>query len=242
MIEIIPAIDIIGGKCVRLSKGDYAQKTVYYDSPVDAAMSFADAGSQRLHLVDLDGAKSQHIVNYRVIEDIASKTGLVIDFGGGIKSDDDVRIAFESGAAMITGGSIAVKNPDMFLHWLSVYGADRIILGADAKDGKIATTGWLESSDTDILPFIGGYASKGVQKVISTDIECDGMLQGPSVELYKKILAGIPGIELIASGGVGSMADVDALNGINVPAVIVGKAIYEGRITLKELENLNLNR
>lgn len=241
MIEIIPAIDIIAGKCVRLSKGDYEQKTVYYDSPVEAAKCFAGAGSKRLHLVDLDGAKSQHIVNYRVIGEIASKTGLVIDFGGGIKSDEDVRIAFESGASMITGGSIAVKNPDMFLHWLSEYGADRIILGADAKGGKIATTGWLESSGTDILPFIEGYAAKGVRKVISTDIECDGMLQGPSIELYKKILAGTGGIELIASGGVGSMTDVEALNEINVPAVIVGKAIYEGRITLKELENLNLN-
>lgn len=242
MIEIIPAIDIIGGKCVRLAKGDYGQKTVYYDSPVEAAKRFAGAGSRRLHLVDLDGAKSQHIVNYRVIEEIASKTGLVIDFGGGIKSDEDVRIAFDSGAAMITGGSIAVKNRDMFLRWLSAYGPERIILGADAKDGKIATSGWLEGSDRDIVPFIEEYAAKGVRKVISTDIECDGMLQGPSVELYKEILSVAGGIELIASGGVGSMADVEALDEINVPAVIVGKAIYEGRITLKELEISNLSR
>ena len=181
MIEIIPAIDIIDGKCVRLSKGDYAQKSVYYDSPLEAAKCFEGAGSRRLHLVDLDGAKSQHIVNYDVISEIASKTSLVIDFGGGVKCDEDVRIAFDSGASMVTGGSIAVKDPDMFLRWLSVYSADRIILGADAKDGKIATSGWMVPSDTDILPFIAGYAEKGVRKVISTDIDCDGMLQGPSV-------------------------------------------------------------
>ena len=241
MIEIIPAIDIIDGKCVRLSKGDYAQKSVYYDSPLEAAKCFEGAGSRRLHLVDLDGAKSQHIVNYDVISEIASKTSLVIDFGGGVKCDEDVRIAFDSGASMVTGGSIAVKDPDMFLRWLSVYSADRIILGADAKDGKIATSGWMVPSDTDILPFIAGYAEKGVRKVISTDIDCDGMLQGPSVGLYKRILSEVGGIGLIASGGVGSMADVMALDEINVPAVIVGKAIYEGRITLAELEKLNLN-
>ncbi len=242
MIEIIPAIDIIEGHCVRLSKGDYQQKKVYSASPVEVAKGFEDAGCKRLHLVDLDGAKSNHIVNYKVLEEIASKTNLVIDFGGGIKSDEDASIAFNSGAKMITGGSIAVKSPEVFENWITKYGSEKIILGADAKDGMIATVGWLEESDKEIIPFIKSYVSKGVIRVISTDIECDGMLQGPSVELYRKMLVEIPEIELIASGGVSSVADVVALDVINVPAVIVGKAIYEGRITMKELERLNTGR
>ncbi|MFI3239307.1 MAG: 1-(5-phosphoribosyl)-5-[(5-phosphoribosylamino)methylideneamino]imidazole-4-carboxamide isomerase [Bacteroidales bacterium] len=242
MIEIIPAIDIIDGHCVRLSKGDYEQKKVYSASPVEVAKGFEDAGCKRLHLVDLDGAKSNHIVNYKVLEEIATKTNLVIDFGGGIKSDEDANVAFNSGAKMITGGSIAVKNPEVFENWITKYGSEKIILGADAKDGMIATVGWLEESDKEIIPFIKSYVSKGVIRVISTDIECDGMLQGPSIELYRKMLVEIPEIELIASGGVSSVADVVALNDINVPAVIVGKAIYEGRITMKELERLNTGR
>jgi phosphoribosylformimino-5-aminoimidazole carboxamide ribotide isomerase len=239
MIEIIPAIDIIGGKCVRLSQGDYNQKREYSASPVDVAKGYADAGCRRLHLVDLDGAKSKHIVNWRVLEAIATATNLIIDFGGGLKSDDDLRIAFDSGAAKVTGGSIAVKNPEIFLKWLSKFGSERIILGADAKDGKIATDGWTESSDNDILTFIGKYVESGITQVISTDISRDGMLTGPSVELYKKILEKLPKLQLIASGGVGGMQDVDALEAINAPAVIVGKAIYENKITLKDLENYN---
>lgn len=242
MIEIIPAIDIIEGHCVRLSKGNYTQKKVYSASPVEVAKGFEDAGCKRLHLVDLDGAKSNHIVNYKVLEEIATKTNLVIDFGGGIKSDEDANIAFNSGAKMITGGSIAVKNPEIFESWIEKYGSEKIILGADAKDGMIATVGWLEESDKEIIPFIKSYVQKGIIRVISTDIECDGMLQGPSVELYRKMLVEIPEIELIASGGVSSVADVVALNDINVPAVIVGKAIYEGRITMMDLERLNISR
>lgn len=239
MIDIIPAIDIIDGKCVRLSKGDYEQKKIYNESPLDVAKGFADAGCKRLHLVDLDGAKSNHIVNHKILEAIASHTNLIIDFGGGLKSNEDIKIAFESGASMITGGSIALKNPELFEYWLDIYGNDKIILGADAKNRKIAATGWLENSDTDIIPFISGYATKGITKVISTDIDCDGMLQGASIELYKEILEQLPAIYLIASGGVSSMVDIENLDKINVPAVIVGKAIYEGRISLKELETIN---
>lgn len=240
MIEIIPAIDIISGKCVRLSKGDYEQQTVYSESPVEVAKAFEGAGCKRLHLVDLDGAKSSHIVNYKVLEDIASSTSLVIDFGGGIKSDEDVHIAFESGAAMITGGSIAVKSPALFESWISKFGPDKIILGADAKDKKIATNGWLDNSEHSIVPFINSYLEKGISKVISTDISKDGMLQGTSIELYTELLEQCPGIYLIASGGVASLDDLRQLEEINVPAVIAGKALYEGRITLKDLENENI--
>ena len=242
MIDIVPAIDIIGGKCVRLSKGDYDTKKVYNESPLDVARSFEDAGCMLLHLVDLDGAKSKHIVNYRVIEAIAGHTQLHIDFGGGLKSDDDLRIAFESGAEKVTGGSIAVTNHEVFEGWLNKYGSDAIILGADARGGKISTNGWLDDSDEQIVPFIRQYMEKGVTQVISTDIDCDGMLTGPSVELYKTILAELPALRLIASGGVSCMADVEALDAIGVPAVIVGKAIYEGRITMKELEHFNLQK
>lgn len=242
MIEIIPAIDIIGGKCVRLSQGDYSQVKSYADDPLDMALRFVDAGCRRLHLVDLDGAKANHIINYKTLERIAAKTTLTIDFGGGIKSDDDLRIAFDSGAAMVTGGSIAVNSPDIFTEWLKRYGPDVIILGADAKNRKIATSGWVDNSTIDIIDFIAKYRSNGVKKVISTDISLDGMLSGPSIELYSDILDKFDGIHLIASGGISSIDDVNRLNEINIPEVIVGKALYESRITIKQLESFNLNR
>ncbi|MDD6006775.1 MAG: 1-(5-phosphoribosyl)-5-[(5-phosphoribosylamino)methylideneamino]imidazole-4-carboxamide isomerase [Bacteroidales bacterium] len=242
MIEIIPAIDIIGGKCVRLSRGDYDQKKVYNDNPLEVARRFADVGCKRLHLVDLDGAASQHIVNYRILEMIATHTPLTIDFGGGLKSDEDVRIAFESGAKMITGGSIAVKNPMLFEHWIKAFGSERVILGADANHGKIVTMGWRETSQLEIVPFIRRYTELGIKKVISTDTECDGMLSGPSLESYRKILEEIPNVYLIASGGVSGMGDIEALGEMNIPEVIVGKAIYEGRITLADIEKHNLLR
>lgn len=237
MITIIPAIDLIDAKCVRLSQGDYNQKTVYNENPLEVAKMFEDAGIKRLHLVDLDGAKAQHIVNHKVLETIASKTNLVIDFGGGLKSDEDLRIAFESGASMITGGSIAVKNRSTFESWIAQYGAEKIILGADAKNGKIAVSGWQEDSDEEIISFIKSYTEKGVSKVISTDIARDGMLTGPSIELYKEIMAEFPSLELIASGGIATMKDIHELNEMGVPGVITGKAIYEGRIKLEEIKN-----
>lgn len=234
-IKIIPAIDLIDAKCVRLSQGDYNQKTVYNESPLEVAKMFEDAGIERLHLVDLDGAKAQHIVNHKVLEIIATKTNLVIDFGGGLKSDDDLRIAFESGASMITGGSIAVKNASIFENWIRKYGAEKIILGADAKDGKIAVSGWQETSSEDILPFISNYVEKGISKVISTDISKDGMLSGPSFDLYENILSELPELELIASGGIAVMEDIIKLDEMNIPGVITGKAIYEGKIKLEEI-------
>lgn len=235
MIEIIPAIDIIEGKCVRLSQGDYAQKKVYNENPLEVAKEFEAAGIRRLHLVDLDGAKAKHIVNYKVLESIATHTDLTIDFGGGLKSDEDLRIAFESGAKMVTGGSIAVKEPDTFLSWLDKFGAERIILGADVKDEKIAVSGWIESTNLELLPFVKDFVERGVDKVICTDISKDGMLKGPSIDLYKRMLAEIPSLYLIASGGVSSMKDIEELNEANVPAVITGKAIYEGRIKMEEI-------
>ncbi len=238
MIEIIPAIDLIDGKCVRLSQGDYAQKTIYNENPLEVAKMFADAGIRRLHLVDLDGAKAHHIVNYKVLERITAGTDLIVDFGGGLKTDDDLRIAFECGASMVTGGSIAVKNPDVFLSWISTFGAEKIILGADVKDEKIAVSGWLETTDIELIPFIKNFTEKGISKVICTDISKDGMLQGPAIELYKKMLASQPEIYLIASGGVSSIKDIEMLHEASVPAVITGKAIYEGRISLKQLTDL----
>jgi len=235
MITIIPAIDLIDAKCVRLSQGDYNQKTVYNENPLEVAKMFEDAGITRLHLVDLDGAKAKHIVNYKVLETIASKTNLLIDFGGGLKSDEDLRIAFESGAQMVTGGSIAVKDREIFLRWIETYGAEKIILGADAKDKKIAVSGWQEVSELPILDFIESYTSKGIQKVISTDIARDGMLSGPSIELYNEILEQFPKLELIASGGIASMKDIHELNEMGVPGVITGKAIYENKISLGEI-------
>jgi len=235
MIEIIPAIDLIDGKCVRLSQGDYAQKTIYNENPLEVARMFADAGIRRLHLVDLDGAKAHHIVNHKVLETIASKTNLIIDFGGGLKTDDDLRIAFECGASMVTGGSIAVKNPEVFASWIEKFGGEKIILGADVKDEKIAVGGWIETTDIELMPFISNYLNKGISKVVCTDISKDGMLSGPAIDLYKKMLEQEPSMYLIASGGVSSMQDIEALIENNVPAVITGKAIYEGRIKLSEL-------
>ncbi|WP_299579777.1 1-(5-phosphoribosyl)-5-[(5-phosphoribosylamino)methylideneamino]imidazole-4-carboxamide isomerase [uncultured Sunxiuqinia sp.] len=234
-ITIIPAIDLIDAKCVRLSQGDYNQKTVYNENPLEVAKMFEDAGITRLHLVDLDGAKAQHIVNYKVLETIAGKTNLVVDFGGGLKSDEDLKIAFESGAQMVTGGSIAVKNRETFLSWIENYGAGKIILGADAKDKKIAVSGWQEVSELSILDFIASYTSQGIQKVISTDIARDGMLSGPSIDLYKEIMAQFEGLELIASGGIATMKDIHELDEMGVPGVITGKAIYENKISLKEI-------
>ena len=237
MIELIPAIDIIDGKCVRLSQGDYNSKKVYNENPVEVAKELEAHGIRRLHVVDLDGAASHHVVNYRTLEQIASRTSLVIDFGGGVKSDEDLVIAFESGAQMVTGGSIAVKNPERFCHWLQTYGSERIILGADVKDHKIAVNGWKDESACELFPFLEDYIGKGIRKVICTDINCDGMLQGPSISLYKEMLETYPDLYLIASGGVGSTEDIRQLEATGIPAVIFGKALYEGRITFKELEN-----
>lgn len=235
MIELIPAIDLIDGKCVRLTQGDYDTKKVYNEDPTEVAKQFEDCGIRRLHVVDLDGAREKHIVNYKTLERLATQTSLVIDFGGGLKSDDDLRIAFESGAQMVTGGSIAVKSPEVFETWLQKYGSERIILGADAKDEKIAVSGWQETTTQELIPFIENYHKKGITKVICTDISCDGMLQGPSVELYKKIRTALPDIYLIASGGIGSMNDITTLEENGIQSVIFGKAIYEGKITLKDL-------
>ena len=241
MIEIIPAIDLIDGKCVRLSQGDYSQKIVYNENPLEVAKMFAEAGIRRLHLVDLDGAKAHHIVNHKVLEIITSSTDLVVDFGGGLKSDDDLRIAFECGAGMVTGGSIAVKDPDIFTSWITKFGGEKIILGADVKDEKIAVGGWLETTELDLMPFIDNYMKLGINKVICTDISKDGMLQGTAIDLYKKMLASQPNLYLIASGGVSSMKDVELLHEAFIPAVIIGKAIYEGKIKLKELTRLILD-
>ncbi|CAG5081331.1 1-(5-phosphoribosyl)-5-[(5-phosphoribosylamino)methylideneamino]imidazole-4-carboxamide isomerase [Parvicella tangerina] len=236
-MRIIPAIDIIEGKCVRLTEGDYNSKKVYNENPLEVAKEFEDNGIQYLHLVDLDGAKASRIINHRVLEEIASETQLSIDFGGGIKRNDDVRIALESGAKQITGGSIAVKDQELFLNWIEQYGPDKIILGADCKDRKIATSGWIETSKIDVLDFIQQYIEKGIQQVICTDISKDGNLAGPSFELYEEILSKTS-VNLIASGGVSSMHDLERLKKLGCEGVIIGKAIYEGRITLNELREL----
>lgn len=240
-MRIIPAIDIINGKCVRLTKGDYNTEIVYNENPLEVAKMFEDAGIRYLHLVDLDGARSNKICNYRILEQIATKTRLVIDFGGGIKSDEDILIAFNSGASQITGGSIAVKDPGLFLSWLGLYTSKRIILGADAKDEKVQTNGWMEASKQELLPFIKSFFQQGIEYVITTDIARDGMLNGPSLDLYKKILEKLPEIKLIASGGISSMIDVLAVEKTGCEGAIIGKAIYENRITLKDLEQFNLN-
>ena len=234
-MEIIPAIDIIDGKCVRLTQGDYSQKKEYSSDPLAMARQFEAAGIRRLHLVDLDGARQKKIVNYKVLEQIATHTQLHIDFGGGVQSDEDLRLAFESGAQQVTGGSIAVKNPVLFESWLAKYGSEKIILGADAKDRKIAVSGWQESTETDLLDFLHAYRQKSVKYAICTDVAKDGLLQGPSIDLYREILQEIPDLCLIASGGVSNIRDVEQLKEANVYGVIIGKAIYEGRITLKEL-------
>lgn len=233
-MRIIPAIDIINGKCVRLTKGDYSTEKIYRKDPLDAAREFEDAGIQYLHLVDLDGAKSNQIINYKTLYKIASKTSLQIDFGGGLKSDADLKIAFENGASQITGGSIAVKNPELFQSWLITYGNEKIILGADCNNRRIATQGWLESSSLDVIDFIKEYEKKGVKYVICTDIAKDGMLEGTSNDLYKEILQKTT-VKLIASGGVSSLDDLHTLKELGCDGTIVGKAIYEGKIKLKEL-------
>jgi phosphoribosylformimino-5-aminoimidazole carboxamide ribotide isomerase len=238
-LKIIPAIDIIDGKCVRLSKGDYSTKKIYNEHPLEVAKQFEAHGIQFLHLVDLDGAKSKHIVNHKVLEQIASNTRLQIDFGGGLKTDDDLRIAFESGANQITGGSIAVKDRETFKSWINKYGADKIILGADALDEKIAVSGWQEESTEQLIPFIKGYQMEGIAYVICTDISKDGMLQGPSFELYKKIVLNFQHdkkIKLIASGGISKFDELPKLAEIGCEGAIIGKAIYENRISLKQLE------
>ena len=236
MIEIIPAIDIIDGKCVRLTQGDYNQKTVYNEDPVEVAMMFEDAGIKRLHTVDLDGARSSHVVNTRVIERIATHTNLTIDFGGGIKSDEDLRKAFDAGAQMVTIGSVAVKEPELFSSWVETYGGEKIILGADVKNGYISISGWLEEGEQKLMDFICHHTKNGIHNVLCTDISRDGMLQGPAIELYKDIMVHYPTLHLIASGGVSCINDIERLNDAGIPAVVFGKAIYEGRINLKELE------
>ncbi|WP_312556395.1 1-(5-phosphoribosyl)-5-[(5-phosphoribosylamino)methylideneamino]imidazole-4-carboxamide isomerase [Empedobacter brevis] len=236
-MRIIPAIDIIDGKCVRLSQGDYGTKKIYNENPLEVAKEFEDYGIKYLHLVDLDGAKSKQIINYKTLEFIASKTNLKIDFGGGIKTNDDIRIAFECGANQITGGSVAVQNPTLFQEWVSRYGSEKIILGADAKDRKIATHGWLETSELDVIDFITTYTEKGIDYVICTDISKDGMLQGTSNELYTEILASAD-VKLIASGGVSSIDDLIKVKELGCEGVILGKAIYEGRIELRVLSRM----
>ncbi len=235
MIELIPAIDIINGQCVRLTKGDYDQKTVYRDSPAEVAHEFEEIGFERLHVVDLDGAKSKHIVNSLALHHIATKTNLRIDFGGGIKTDSDIETAFANGAEMVTVGSIAVTNPDLFISWMKKYGAERMILGADVRNGKISINGWKEDSTEDLLPFLQKYTDAGMKNVLCTEISKDGTLQGPAIELYCQIMEAYPQLHLIASGGVSSMADIQALDKAGIPAVVFGKAIYEGKINLKEL-------
>ena len=234
MIELIPAIDIINGQCVRLTKGDYDQKTVY-GKPLDMALEFERIGYKRLHVVDLDGAKSKHIVNDAVLREITSSTNLVVDFGGGIKTDEDIEKAFAAGASMVTIGSIAVTNPDLFMGWLEQYGTDRMILGADVRHGKISINGWKEDSAEDLLPFLKKYVDAGVRNVLCTEISKDGTLAGPAIELYQEIMDAYPQLHLIASGGVSSLNDIIALNATGIPAVVFGKAIYEGKINLNEL-------
>ena len=233
-IELIPAIDIIDGQCVRLTKGDYAQKTVY-GNPLDMAQEFEALGFHRLHVVDLDGAKAKHIVNGQVLHDITTATRLTVDFGGGIKSEEDIELAFQNGAAMVTVGSVAVTHPELFLSWVARYGAEHMILGADVRHGKISINGWKEDSEEDLLPFLRRYVEAGVTNVLCTEISKDGTLQGPAIELYRSIMAEYPTLHLIASGGVSCIDDIRALEAAGIPAVVFGKAIYEGKIDLKEL-------
>lgn len=235
MIELIPAIDLIGGKCVRLTKGDYDTQKVYNEDPVAVAREFEEYGFKRLHVVDLDGARSKHVVNHKVLERMAQATNLIIDFGGGIKTDEDIRIATENGAQMVTVGSVAVTQPELFLGWLQQLGSERIILGADAKNGRISINGWKEDSSDELIPFLDKYIQKGVQKVLCTEISKDGTLQGPATALYREIMTQFPQCHLIASGGVSSMNDLKELDQAGIPAVVFGKAIYEGRIALKDL-------
>ena len=239
MIELIPAIDIINGQCVRLTKGDYDQKTVYRDSPAEVAKEFEEIGFRRLHVVDLDGAKSKHIVNDAVLTAITTDTNLIVDFGGGIKTDEDIEKAFAAGASMVTVGSIAVTQPDLFMGWLDKYGPERMILGADVRHGKISINGWKEDSTEDLLPFLRKYIEAGVRNVLCTEISKDGTLSGPAISLYSEVMNTYPELHLIASGGVSSLDDIKALDAAGIPAVVFGKAIYEGRINLRELITLN---
>ncbi len=234
-IELIPAIDIIDGKCVRLTKGDYARKTVYNEDPVAQAKEFEQLGFKRLHVVDLDGAKSKHIVNDRVLRAITTETRLTVDFGGGIKTDEDIEKAFEAGAAMVTAGSIAVTHPELFADWLKRYGAERMILGADVRNGKVSINGWKEDSQEDLLPFLKHYVEAGVKHVLCTEISKDGTLEGPALPLYREIMAHYPALHLIASGGVSSSSDIQQLDAAGIPAVVFGKAWYEGKIDINEL-------
>ena len=233
-IELIPAIDIIGGQCVRLTKGDYDQKTVY-GKPLDMAKEFEQIGFERLHVVDLDGAKSRHIVNDKVLSEITANTKLTVDFGGGIKTHQDIEAAFNAGAKMVTIGSIAVTEPKLFTWWLQKYGPDRVILGADVRNGKISINGWKEDSEEDLLPFLKKYVDAGVKNVLCTEISKDGTLAGPAIDLYREVMNAYPELHLIASGGVSSIDDIKALDKAGIPAVVFGKAIYEGRIDLREL-------
>jgi phosphoribosylformimino-5-aminoimidazole carboxamide ribotide isomerase len=234
MIELIPAIDIIDGNCVRLTKGDYEQKTVY-GNPLEMARQFEEIGYCRLHVVDLDGAKSRHIVNHKVLSQLSAETSLTIDFGGGIKTDDDIGKAFEAGASMVTIGSVAVTNPELLQRWLKKYGAERIILGADVRNGRISINGWKDDSEQELLPFLKHYVDMGITNVLCTEISKDGTLSGPSIKLYQSVMEVYPHLHLIASGGVSSIDDIKALDAAGIPSVVFGKAIYEGRINLKEL-------
>lgn len=236
MINLIPAIDIIDGKCVRLTKGDYNRKTVYNDNPVEVARAFETHGFKRLHVVDLDGAKSRHIVNTEILKKITSSTNLVVDFGGGVKSEEDVQLAFNCGASLVTVGSLAVKDPSLFISWMELYGSDKFILGADVDNNNISINGWKERSVQKLDNFLQFYIEKGIRHVLCTDISRDGTLEGPSIGLYRRILSTYPDIDLIASGGVGSMADLKTLEEAGIPSVVIGKAFYEGRITWKEVE------
>lgn len=235
-IELIPAIDIIDGKCVRLTKGDYGQKKVYNDDPVAQAKEFEKLGMKRLHVVDLDGAKAKHVVNVDVLRGITSATGLKVDFGGGIKSDDDIEKAFAAGASLVTIGSIAVSQPDTFMRWLDRYGADKVILGADVRNGLVSINGWKEDTSEKLLPFLARYVKAGVKNVLCTEISRDGTLSGPSTDLYREVMEAFPGIHLIASGGVGRNEDIIELDEAGIPAVVFGKAWYEGKINLEELK------
>ncbi|MBR3982279.1 MAG: 1-(5-phosphoribosyl)-5-[Bacteroidaceae bacterium] len=235
MIELIPAIDLIDGKCVRLTKGDYDQKTIYNEDPVSQAMEFQRLGFRRLHIVDLDGAKSKHIVNDAVLKDITQATDLIVDFGGGIKSTEDIEKAFMAGAHMVTIGSVAVTEPELFMGWLRKYGAEKIILGADVRNGMVSINGWKEDSSEALLPFLEKYVSAGVRNVLCTEISKDGTLAGPATELYRKVMAQYPHLHLIASGGVSCNADIQQLDENGIPAVVFGKAYYEGKIDIKEL-------
>ena len=235
MIELIPAIDIIGGKCVRLAKGDYAARTMYDDNPVEVARRFEDMGISRLHVVDLDGAKASHIVNLSVLEGITSATGLTVDFGGGIKQESDLRAAFEHGAAMVTIGSLAATQPEQVLAWAEAWGADRFIVGADASEGRIRTHGWLKDGGMSLQEFVAFYMRHGITRVLCTDISRDGMLSGPNVELYASIMQQHPSCRLIASGGVSSAEDILALEAAGIPSVVFGKAFYEGRLDIRKL-------